>query len=121
MTVLDDVTTGADAFPGPERIEPRATISLALAIVACLTGTIVPAIVALPLAGVAERRIWASDGRLGGTGRIRWARRLSQLGIAIGIVAFLTLLFVTQRSGLSNLRETFFKLHFIRSDFGTIA
>ena len=49
-----DVTTGADATaPAPDRTEPRANIALALAIVACVTGTIVPAIVALPLAGVA--------------------------------------------------------------------
>jgi polar amino acid transport system permease protein len=122
MTALDDERTGAaKVAPVPERIEPRANIALALAIVSCLTGTIVPAIVALPLAGVGERRIWASNGRLGGRNRIAWARRLSQLGIAIGIVAFLTLLIVTQRTGLSNLRETFFKIHYIRADFGTIA
>ena len=122
MTALDDATSGTGATaPVPDHTEPRANIALALAIVACLTGTIVPAIVALPLAGVAERRIWASDGRLGGTTRIRWARRLAQLGIAIGIVAFLTLLIVTQRSGLSNLRETFFSGAKFGHNFSTIA
>jgi polar amino acid transport system permease protein len=122
MTSLDDVTTGTGAAPPvPERTEPRANIALTLAIVGCLTGTIVPAIVALPLAGVAERRIWASDGRLGGTTRITWARRLAQLGIAIGIVALLTVLVVTQRSGLSNLRETFFSGAKFGHNFSTIA
>jgi polar amino acid transport system permease protein len=122
MTALDDVTSGAGAAaPAPERIEPRANIALALAIVGCLTGTIVPAIAALPIAGVAERRIWASDGRLGGVNRITWARRLAQLGIAIGIVAFLAALIITQRSGLSNLQTTFFSGQHFGHDFGEIA
>ena len=121
MAALDDVTAGpgADAR-GSDGVETRATIALALAILGCVTGTIVPAVVALPVAGSAERHIWASEGRLGGLGRVRLTRILAKLGIAVGIVSLLTLVVVTQWNGLANVQETFFSGHVIGHDWGRI-
>jgi polar amino acid transport system permease protein len=103
-----------------ERHEPRATLALALAIASCCTFTIIPALIAFPLAGGAERRIWASEGALLGTERVRLARRLSKVGIAVGFAVITALIVVTQWDGLKNVQETFFSGHALADSFPTV-
>jgi polar amino acid transport system permease protein len=106
--------------PAPSRVEPRATLALALAVFGCATFTIVPALVALPVAGVAERRIWASNGKLGGTKRVRVARLVAKIGLAVGLIGLVTLIVLTQLDGLKNVQSTFFSGHALADSFPTI-
>ena len=122
MSTLEAVEGGAGGnLPSaPLRYEPRATLALLLAIVACCTFTIIPALVAFPLAGTGERRIWASGGALRGSNRVLWARRLSKLGIALGVVGLTVLTVVTQWVGLKNVQETFFSGHALLDSLPTV-
>jgi polar amino acid transport system permease protein len=122
MSTVEGVADGAggEQSPAPSRHEPRATIALLLAIISCCTFTIIPALIAFPLAGVGERRIWASNGRLVGSGRVLWARRLSKIGIGLGIFGITVLLVVTQWDGLKNVQQTFFSGHALTDSFPTV-
>ena len=112
--------TSSTPSSAPSRVEPRATLALALAVVGCATFTIVPALVALPVAGVAERRIWASNGALGGTQRVRIARRVAKIGLAVGLIGLVTLIVLTQLDGLKNVQTTFFSGHALADSFPTV-
>jgi polar amino acid transport system permease protein len=122
MSTVEAVAEGAggDRSPAPSRHEPRATIALALAIISCCTFTIIPALIAFPLAGIGERRIWASNGRLLGTERVRWARLLSKIGIGLGIVVITAAIIITQWEGLKNVQETFFDWDALVDSFPTV-
>ena len=122
MSTVDAVAEGAggERPPAPSRHEPRATIALVLAIISCCTFTIVPALIAFPLAGIGERRIWASNGRLAGTERVRWARLLSKIGIGLGFVGITALIIVTQWDGLKNVQQTFFSGHMLVDSLPTV-
>jgi polar amino acid transport system permease protein len=122
MSTVEAVNDGAggDESPASSRHEPRATIALVLAIVSCCTFTIIPALIAFPLAGIGERRIWASNGRLVGSNRVLWARRLSKIGIGLGIVGLTVLVVVTQWDGLKNVQQTFFSGHALLDSFPTV-
>ena len=122
MSTVEAVADGAggEQSPAPSRHEPRATIALVLAIVSCCTFTIIPALIAFPLAGIGERRIWASNGRLVGSNRVLWARRLSKIGIGLGIAGITVLIVVTQWDGLKNVQQTFFSGHALLDSFPTV-
>jgi polar amino acid transport system permease protein len=111
---------GGNQSPAPPRHEPRATIALALAVLSCATFSIIPALIAFPLAGIAERRIWASSGLLVGSNRVLWARRLSKIGIALGFVGLFVLTIVTQWDGLKNVQQTFFSGHALVDSLPTV-
>jgi polar amino acid transport system permease protein len=119
MSTVEAINDGAggDESLASSRYERRATIALVLAIASCVTFTIIPALIAFPLAGIGERRIWASNGRLLGTERVRWARLLSKIGIALGFVGITLLLVITQWQGLKNVQETFFSGHALVDSF----
>src|SRR5258706_13638407 len=122
MSTVEAINDGAggDESPASSRYERRATIALVLAIASCVTFTIIPALIAFPLAGIGERRIWASNGRLVGSNRVLWARRLSKIGIGLGIVGLTVLVAVTQWDGLKNVQQTFFSGHALLDSFPTV-
>lgn len=86
------------AFPGaPPGYRPvvqssnNAVAALVLSILSWLLCPVLPAIVALVLAGKASRDIQASNGWLTGSGMVTWARVLSWVNIAVVGVLFIIL------------------------------
>lgn len=82
----------ADVRPADVRTEPRAVVAVVLALAAWTP--VVPflgAVVALFLAGGAERRIRSSRGALTGLGLVTAARVLSWLHLVVVLALFLLL------------------------------
>jgi len=73
--------------PGGQQTEGKAITALVLAIASFLLCPLIPAVVALFLAGAARRDIDASGGRLTGEGLITATRVLSWVNIALSVVA----------------------------------
>jgi polar amino acid transport system permease protein len=117
---MSTVDAGDTRSPASSRYETRATIALVLAIASCVTFTVVPALIAFPLAGIAERRIWASNGAVVGSNRVLWARRLSKIGIGLGFAVITALIIITQWEGLNNVQQTFFSGHALTDSHPTV-
>ncbi|GIG69858.1 hypothetical protein [Phytomonospora endophytica] len=85
----------------------KAVTALALAVVAVITapfiGGVIPAVLALRLAGQAEAEIVASQGFLTGSARVRRGRWLAQLALLIAVAAVLLglLLWLVSRIGVA--------------------
>ena len=79
---------------GPTQTEPKAIIGLVLAIVSFVVFPLIPAIVALVLAGKSGREIQASGGRLVGAGLNTATKIIAWINIGLsllGVVAVLAL------------------------------
>ena len=72
----------------------KANAIFALGIVAAVTGAfvggVIPATLALMLAGPAREELRAARGYLSGAGRVRWGVRLAWVGIVLAIAALVT-------------------------------
>ncbi len=78
---------GAPAYPPPAETSSNAIIALILAIVSWAVCPIIPAIVALVLASMANKEIAASNGRIQGTGLVTAARIVSWVNIGVWAAA----------------------------------
>lgn len=91
-----------------------------LALVGCLTLTLVPALVALLVIRRAERRLAESGELAAYLARIATVRRAANLAVYLGVVGLIMLFVVVAQGGLDQVRETFFNGKFLDDSFPTV-
>jgi hypothetical protein len=84
---------------GPPQTETRAVIALVLAVMSFVVCPFVPAVVALVLAGGAQRSIEASGGRLTGLGLVKAARITSWIHLGLCALALVAVVLVLAVAG----------------------
>jgi hypothetical protein len=84
---------------GPPQTETRAVIALVLAVMSFVVCPFVPAVVALVLAGGAQRSIEASGGRLTGLGLVKAARITSWIHLGLCALALVAVVLLVAVAG----------------------
>jgi polar amino acid transport system permease protein len=96
------------------------SIAFVLAIVSCLTFSLIPAIVALVMCRRAERRLAESGELAGELDRVDTVRRAANLGIYLGVIGALFLFWYLTQDGLADVQRTLFDGHFIADSFPSV-
>ena len=93
---------GGYGYAAPQQTDSKAIIALVLAIASFVICPLLPAIVALVLAGSSQREIAASGGRLGGDGLNKAAKILSWINIGLCALGLLAVVLLVVAAGATS-------------------
>jgi len=95
-------------------------VAFVLALISCLTFSLIPALVALLMCRSAERRL-AETGQLADElGRIGTVRKAANLGVYLGVIGVVVLFWYIARDGLADVQRTLFNWEHLRDSFPTV-
>ncbi len=96
------------------------TTAFVLAIVGCLTLSLIPALVGLVICRRTERRLAETGEIADRLGRIATVRKACNLGIYLGVIGWLFLFWYINQDGLADVQETLFNGHHLANSFDTV-
>jgi polar amino acid transport system permease protein len=96
------------------------TTALVLAIIGCLTLTLIPALVGLVICRRAERRLAETGEIADQLGRIATVRKACNLGVYLGVIGWLFLFWYLTQDGLADVQRTLFSGEHLEGSFDTV-
>jgi polar amino acid transport system permease protein len=116
--------TSATITPGANAERSKAqrslTVAFVLALIGCVTLTLIPALVSLVLCRRAERRLAESGELAEELGRVATVRKAANLGVYLGVIGALFLFWYITQDGLADVQRTLFNGQHLVDSFPTV-
>ncbi len=113
-------TTPVDGAVQRSHASRALTTAFVLAIVGCITLTLVPALAGLLVCRRAERRLAETGEIADELGRIATVRRACNLGVYLGVIGWVLLFWYLTQAGLADVQRTMFNGEYLQGSFDTV-